>query len=365
MKNGFFNFTHFYSGVDFELEGNGGQDCLNYIRIFQRFIESVLFISLAIYGIYCSFQYLFDEDECKTEEVEEFMTDTYTQTNTAKYSSTPTPSDPFIGFSDSHILANRITHFPIHSDNKVNSNEYVSNVLPINNALFLLHWRMSLHSTIITAYCLIFGAELTYKIMSRTLIFLLNPCHLTTILQLGLLVFPNSSYSKSLFRFQNYTIAGALLALLFPILNTRLLPGEQFIYFLQHLFILLVPVYFISLKGTHFKPEPLINLSWPVFSYSILILYHFIVLQPVALLTEVNLNCILCPGVSDPFGCKLWRIIAVTHQAFFSIFIAKIYNLISRQFVYVIKRCDFSVISSYIYTLNNNNNLIEQAKKNN
>ncbi|CAD6187528.1 unnamed protein product [Caenorhabditis auriculariae] len=41
--------------------------------------------------------------------------------------------------------------------------------------------------TVLTIYSLIFGAELAYKMISKTGIFLLNPCHVTTTMQLILL----------------------------------------------------------------------------------------------------------------------------------------------------------------------------------
>lgn len=56
----------------------------------------------------------------------------------------------------------------------------------------------------------------------RTGIFLLNPCHVTTVLQLILLKLPDSPWTTQIFRFHMYTMPGAVVALLFPILNTRL-----------------------------------------------------------------------------------------------------------------------------------------------
>jgi hypothetical protein len=196
------------------------------------------------------------------------------------------------------------------------------------------------------AYSLVFTIELVYKFITRTGIFLMNPCHVTTVLQLTLLHMPDSPGTTQLFRFHTYTMPGAVIALVFPILNTRLLTGEVLIYFLQHWFIVLVPLYLMALGGClhpfspflhpsvgPFIPESSLNFSWPVFSLSVILIYHFLPLQTVAALTQVNLNCILCPAVSDPFGSRLWRIFAIGHQSLAVPAITKFYGLLSYYYV--------------------------------
>ena len=59
---------------------------------------------------------------------------------------------------------------------------------------------------------------------------------------------------------------------------------------------------------------------------SCLILYHFLFLQPIAILTNVNLNCILCFAISDPFAGRFYRIIAITHQSIVVPFLTKMYG---------------------------------------
>uniref|UniRef100_A0A915EC16 Transmembrane protein 164 n=1 Tax=Ditylenchus dipsaci TaxID=166011 RepID=A0A915EC16_9BILA len=162
-----------------------------------------------------------------------------------------------------------------------------------------------------------------------TLIFFLNPCHLSTVLQLILLKIPQENHGPwavQLFRFHLYTVPGALMALAFPILNTRLMIGEMFIYFVQHILIVSVPFYLMSIKDTY-SPESLTNYSWPMFSASLLVLYHFLFLQTVSLLTQVNLNCIMCPAVSDPFRGRFYRILAVGHQSLLAVpLLTKLYS---------------------------------------
>ncbi|CEF69600.1 Transmembrane protein 164 [Strongyloides ratti] len=314
-------------GVDFHLDGNGGDECVNYISIWQRLIETVFFGWIAISGIKYSIKNI------KKQRNNEFY----------MYSPTPTPMDPFI-MNDIEMI-DKLDFSPISIS--TTSSEYSTPlmeyplIIPGTVVSNLGNWRLSLHSTIITLYCLIFGGELAFKLISGTAIFLLNPCHLTTIIQLYLLVFPtNNSFTKWIFRIHTYTLAGALIAILFPILNTRNLHGEQFIYFAQHLFILLIPFYLFYL-GEPFTQETLFEFNWAILGYSILALYHLFVLQIIGLITKVNLNCIICPGVSDPFASRGWRIIAFTHQAIAVPLVSKIYCYISMIIINFIKNYNF------------------------
>ncbi|CAI5455507.1 unnamed protein product [Caenorhabditis angaria] len=172
-------------------------------------------------------------------------------------------------------------------------------------------------------------AELAYKMISRTGIFLLNPCHITTSMQLTLLTLEGKSRKACfLFRLMLYFMPGAWFALAFPILNTRNLPGEVFIYYAQHIAILVVPIYLMFIQGS-FQPEKSHDFGWTVFGVACFSLYHFLVLQVGAMFTRVNLNNIMCPAVSDPFQSRAYRIIAVGHQCILIPILAKTYSAMS------------------------------------
>ncbi|KJH48759.1 hypothetical protein DICVIV_05153 [Dictyocaulus viviparus] len=205
----------------------------------------------------------------------------------------------------------------------------VITTIPMLNCSFSYRPRQTSRYAILTIYSLIFGAELAFKMISKTGIFLLNPCHITTAMQLILLSMDaNNRKTCFLFRLNMYFMPGAFFALAFPILNTRILPGEVFIYYAQHLAIILVPLYLMYIKGAY-EPEKAYDYTWTAFGLCVFLLYHFVVLQGVALYSRVNLNNIMCPAISDPFQSRAYRIIAVAHQFLLIPIITKTYAAIA------------------------------------
>lgn len=184
---------------------------------------------------------------------------------------------------------------------------------------------------LLVTICLIFGMEIGFKFASRTVIYILNPCHIITVIQIFLLAAPPTSKLVTiLFRIQMHCLHGAALAIVFPVLNTRLLPMESETYWVQHIMMLVIPFYLLrtGLNGVY-TVEPIFDMSWNVLTLGSMFLYHFLLLQGLGMVTEVNLNGMICPAVSDPFYGQNYRLWALGHQTVLILTIGKLYTLTS------------------------------------
>lgn len=97
--------------------------------------------------------------------------------------------------------------------------------------------------------------------------------------------------------------------------------------------------------------EPLFNFHWAFMALGILRLYHYLVLQPLSHLTEVNLNSMLCPAISDPFAGPWYRLAANIHQTFFIILHGKIYCFIGNKF-FVPSATSNALVAEYYNIMN-------------
>lgn len=136
--------------------------------------------------------------------------------------------------------------------------------------------------------CLTFGVELGFKFASQQMIWILNPCHIVTMIQIFLLAAPPSPFAAALFRLHVHWLGGATIALVFPVLNTRMLPFEVQIYFLQHILMLVIPLYLTRLGV--YAVEPLRDFSWSTAASAIFFVYHFVPLQLIAVVRILSVQ---------------------------------------------------------------------------
>lgn len=175
---------------------------------------------------------------------------------------------------------------------------------------------------------LLWGMEIGFKFASRTVIYLLNPCHVTTLIQIYLLSAPPSKTVTALFRIHLNLLNGPLLAFMFPETASRKIFAEAALYWIQHGMMCIIPYYLLRIGGVY-NVEPLKDFNWAIFSYCLNLLYHFIILQVIAIPAQVNLNHMLCPAILDPFEGPWYRVAAVLHQALLCPLLCKLYCIIA------------------------------------
>lgn len=93
------------------------------------------------------------------------------------------------------------------------------------------------------------GLEMGFKLCTRTAIYILNPCHVTSMLQVYLLAAKPSRWTTTLFRIHINYLNGPLLAFLFPEHDSRKITFELPTYYVQHGLMIVIPIYLIRHGG--------------------------------------------------------------------------------------------------------------------
>lgn len=169
-------------------------------------------------------------------------------------------------------------------------------------------------TTLLICLVFTFGMEVAFKLASRQMVWIVNPCHLITTLQIVLLSMQPSRISNHLLRCLCHTTNGPIVALLFPVVHTRFFHFEKHIYFIQHWLIVLIPWLLLALDDSY-SLEAWGDWSYNIMTMGSLFLYHWIPLQGLSILSGCNLNCICCPPSSDPFYGIYYRVAAFFHQS--------------------------------------------------
>ncbi|XP_054009493.1 transmembrane protein 164 [Hylaeus anthracinus] len=179
---------------------------------------------------------------------------------------------------------------------------------------------------------LVLGMELGFKFTSRTVIYIFNPCHITTLAQLYLLAADPSPTVTAIFRIHLNFMNGPVLAYLFPETESRKIFADKALYYIQHGLMVVIPYYLLRIGGVY-NIEPLSDMSWSVFSYGLNLIYHFWILQPLAWPTQVNLSHMLCPAILDPFEGQNYRLCVFVHQGILCPLLCKLLCYVSNFFL--------------------------------
>ncbi|XP_003397238.1 transmembrane protein 164 [Bombus terrestris] len=175
---------------------------------------------------------------------------------------------------------------------------------------------------------LVLGMEIGFKFTSRTVVYILNPCHITTAVQLYLLAADPSPTVTAIFRIHLNFLNGPLLAYLFPETESRRIFADKAMYYIQHGLMVVIPYYLLRIGGVY-NVEPLSDMSWSVFSYGINLAYHFWVIQAIALPIQVNLSHMLCAAILDPFEGQYYRVWTFIHQGLLCPLLSKLFSFTS------------------------------------
>ncbi|KAI7889304.1 TMEM164 family-domain-containing protein [Mucor mucedo] len=134
-----------------------------------------------------------------------------------------------------------------------------------------------------------------HKAHTGTEFFLLQPCHVSAVILIVIMAWPNgmSQFTPQLlFNIYLHTLWGSILALVFPDLRDHDMLGEVFNFFLEHGLILLLPFYMLTTKRYVVLP---LNVDMALFSFFLYASYHSPLLHAVSLWSGYNINYTLVP----------------------------------------------------------------------
>ncbi|GAB5586252.1 hypothetical protein Unana1_01152 [Umbelopsis nana] len=148
--------------------------------------------------------------------------------------------------------------------------------------------------TLFTALAISLTTTLVHKIIRRTVLFMLQPCHMSAMLLLFVMAWPQktSPIPNVLFNIYLHTFWGTIAALLFPDLRDHCLIGETVNFFAEHILILILPFYMIYTGRYLVLPASFIL---AMFSFTLYGLYHSPLIHIVALKSSININYIFTP----------------------------------------------------------------------
>ncbi|OMJ73287.1 hypothetical protein SteCoe_28070 [Stentor coeruleus] len=162
------------------------------------------------------------------------------------------------------------------------------------------------------------------KIQTHRLIFIFNPCHVTTLMQAYVLLTPSSTQNYKIMHISIAWCFGAFLGVLMPMVGEIIYGWEAEVFHIQHWCTgIICPILLmISKRYPPYKLSPFIM----YYAFEFFIIYQRSVLAYLSHITWANLNFTLCSATTDP-----WIPFVGTH-----------YYYISEFYVY---------LNSYLYAL--------------
>jgi len=196
------------SGVDFSLPGNGGKDCAAILSNGRRVVESVVALTAGTGFVWLGARW--------------------------------------------HAAPRRSVRPPISAHPAERSKR--SDDDP--------HRYEPVRILLLVAMTFALALEACYKVATRQLVFIVNPCHLLCVIHIILLAVPAKHKSlQYLFRIHLFFLHCPIIACVLPVTNTLFLPFEVATYWIEHVLLLIVPVYLLR-SGGQYSVEKLSDPSW-------------------------------------------------------------------------------------------------------
>ena len=114
------------------------------------------------------------------------------------------------------------------------------------------HEPSGIRMALLVLHTLVFGIEIGFKFVTRGVIYLAFPCHFVSFLWIIILASPSNKFNLFLYRCTLHFTHGTLAALLFPVDHDMHLPFERETYWIQHLILLILPIYMICCEEKSF-----------------------------------------------------------------------------------------------------------------
>jgi len=147
----------------------------------------------------------------------------------------------------------------------------------------------------------------TYKHYHNSLAFLLQPCHVhSLLLAMLLLASPDTLAPHVIFNIMLCNLWGSFIALIVPDFRDYSLLFEVEIFWIEHIALVVIPIYLVYSRRLILWPS---SRDIILLSYFIFALYHIIVLGLVSLMTGSNLNYMLVPPPGFMWLGRWYRIV--------------------------------------------------------
>ena len=150
---------------------------------------------------------------------------------------------------------------------------------------------------------LCYAVQIVTKIQSQTLIFILNPCHVITLVWGVIHVTEYNRFSQILYLYALSNIASPYMGMVFAENDELEMGVELTSYWIQHCIAAIVwPV--VSILSGRYAHNDYFKPHYIMLGYQFFTLYMRVFLTPISAWTWANLNHTLCGVDNDP--CRRW-----------------------------------------------------------